>query len=157
MNAVTTDNLASAVTAKAVERPWLTAKDKPLLVLQWHRVLFLHFEVEPNIVQAHLPGPFQLELYQSQAIVSLVALTKRHFRPAEGAPSWAGVLSLLEEQRLFNVRTYVRHQAVPGAFFFWSWLSRPWGLPMPDRPLGLTCAFAKSRYEHRHESGDLRG
>ena len=90
-------------------------------------------------------------------IVSLDALTKRHFRPTATAPVWARLLPLLAEQRFFNVRTYVRHREEPGAFFFWSWLSRPWNLPLPDQPLGLTCAFADSTYQHHHESGELRG
>jgi uncharacterized protein YqjF (DUF2071 family) len=157
MNRVSKDNPASVAAMPAAERQRLAVKDEPLLMVQWHRVLFLHFAVEPSIVQAHLPGPLDLELYQGQAIVSLVALTKRHFRPLAGAPLWTRCLSLLTEQRLFNVRSYVRHHGKPGAFFFWSWLSRPWSLPWPDQPLGLTCAFADSRYEHRHEAGDLRG
>jgi uncharacterized protein YqjF (DUF2071 family) len=141
----------------AGQRLGLVSKGEPLLVLQWHRVLFFHFEVAPELVRAYLPEPFELELYQGKAIVSLVALTKRHFRPVTAAPLWTKILSLLTEQRLFNVRTYVRHRGERGAFFFWSWLSRPWGWPLPDRPLGLTCAFAKSHYDHRHETGELRG
>jgi len=130
---------------------------EPLLVVEWHRVLFLHFAVEPHIVRAQLPPPFELELYQGKAVVSLVALTMHRFRPVPSAPLWTKLLWLLREQRMFNVRTYVRHRGEPGAFFFWSWLSRPWGLPLPDRPLGLSCAFAKSRSEQRDESGDLPG
>lgn len=140
--------------------PWcglVATKGEPFLVVQWHRVLFLHFGLEPAIVRAHLPFPFALELCDSKAIVSLVALTIRHFRSAPSAPFWTKVVPLIGEQRLFNVRTYIRYRGEPGAFFFWSWLSRIRGLPLPDAPLGLTCAFAKSRYEHEEESGDLRG
>jgi len=157
MNGVSPNRLASAPMIEATERFPCPARFEPALIVQWHRVLFLHFEVEPAIVQAHLPMPFELALYNHRAIVSLVALTKRRFRPVASAPWWARLLPLIPEQRLFNVRTYVLHRGEPGAFFFWGWLSRPWGLPLPDRALGLTCAFARLRYEHQHESGELRG
>jgi len=128
-----------------------------VIVLEWHRVVFFHFALEPDVVQAALPLAFELELFDAKAVVSLVALTKRRFRPAASAPWWARLVPLIKEQRLFNVRTYVRHRGEPGAFFFWSWLSRPWGIALPARPLGLTCDFAESCYEHEHERGDLRG
>ena len=81
----------------------------------------------------------------------------RRFRANRVAPFWARLFAAVSEQRFFNLRTYVRHEDEPGAFFFWSWLSRPWGLPLPIRPLGLTCDFAGSEYHHEHEKGNLWG
>ncbi len=135
----------------------LSIKGEPLVFAEWCRVLFLHYEIEPSVVNAQLPPSLGLELHQGKAIVSLVALTMRRFRANRVAPFWARLFAAVSEQRFFNLRTYVRHEDEPGAFFFWSWLSRPWGLPLPIRPLGLTCDFAGSEYHHEHEKGSLWG
>jgi len=157
MNMGSIHGLAPASLSEVAKQRLLAVPGEPLAVVEWHRPLFLNYELDPDAVRRQLPRPFELELWQGRAIVSLVALTKRRFRPTDTAPLWASLLPLLTGQRFFNVRTYVRHREEPGAFFFWSWLSRPWNLPLPDRPLGLTCAFADSTYQHRHESGELRG
>ena len=139
------------------KRRLLAVPREPLSIVQWWRVLFLNSAVDPAALRRELPPEFELELHDDRAIVSLVALTKRNFRPHPQSPLWGRLFSLLPEQRFLNVRTYARLRDVPGAFFLWSWLSRPFGLPLPDRPLGLTCAFAKSEYRHENESNGLQG
>src|SRR2546426_2159891 len=141
----------------AGKRRLLSVKGEPLVFADWYRVMFLHYEVEPSVVNAQLPPPFGLELHQGKAIVSLVALTMRRFRANWAAPFWAQLFAAVSEQRFLNLRTYVRYGDEPGAFFFWSWLSRPWGLRLPTGPLGLTCDFAESEYHHEHEKGGLWG
>ena len=141
----------------AGKRRLLSVKGEPLVFAEWHRVVFLHYEVEPSVVCARLPPCFELELHQGKAIVSLVALAMRRFRANRVAPCWAQLFATVSEQRFLNLRTYVRHDDESGAFFFWSWLSRPWGLPLPTRPLGLTCGFGVSEYHHDHEQGCLWG
>ncbi len=157
MNAGLGDKVDSTPRTDAAKERLLAVKGEPLLFLEWHRVLFFHYQLDPAVVQAQLPAPFELETHEGKAIVSLVALTKRRFRANRSAPLWAKLITLIPEQRLFNLRTYVSHHDEPGAFFFWSWLSRPWGLPWPARPLGLSCGFAQSRYWHEQERGELRG
>jgi len=141
----------------AVKKRLLSTKGEPLVFAEWRRVMFLHYQVEPSVVRAQLPPSFGLELHQGRAIVSLVVLTMRRFRANPAAPFWAQLLAAVSEERFLNLRTYVRHDDEPGAFFFWSWLSRPWGLPLPIGPLGLTCDFARSEYHHEHENGGLWG
>ena len=143
--------------SNAGKRRLLSVKGEPLVFAEWYRVTFLHYQVEPSVVCAQLPSPFGLELHQGKAIVSLVALTMRRFRANPAAPFWAQLFAAVSEQRFLNLRTYVRHDDEPGTFFFWSWLSRPWGLPLPIRPLGLTCDFAESEYHHEHEKGRMWG
>jgi len=132
-------------------------KSEPLVRVEWRRVQFFHYAIEPMALRAQVPGAFEVELHHDSAIVSLVAVTMRHFRPNPAAPVWARLFAMIPEQRFFNLRTYVRHEDDSGAFFFWSWLSQPWGLPLPARPLGLTCDFARSEFHHEPEQGALRG
>jgi uncharacterized protein YqjF (DUF2071 family) len=149
--------LKQADLGDAGKRRLFSIKGEPLVFAEWHRVVFLHYEIEPSVVIAQLPTCFSLELHQGKAIVSLVALTMRRFRANPVAPFWARIFATVSEQRFLNLRTYVRHDEESGPFFFWSWLSRPWGLPLPTNPLGLTCAFAESEYHHEHEKGCLSG
>ena len=141
--------------SEIARRRLLATPGEPLVVLEWQRVFFLHFEIDAEQIRKTVPPPYELDLFEGRAIVSLVALTKRRFRPNPAAPAWARVFRVMPEQRFFNLRTYVRHRDDPGAFFFWSWLSRPWGLPLPARPMGLTCSFARSEYLKDSEKGTL--
>jgi hypothetical protein len=156
MNGIIAPGLRATPRSEAAKSRLLAEAGGPLVFVEWHDVLFLHYAVAPSVVRALLPGPFELELHEGNAVVSLVALTKRHFRPNPRGPLWAKVFGLLPEERLFNLRTYVKYRGEPGAFFFWSWLSRPWGLPLPGRPFGLTCGFAESRYEYHRDTGALQ-
>jgi len=122
----------------------LAAPGDPLVHVEWHRVLFVNYLIDPAIVRPLIPGAFELDLYNGQACISLVRVIMRNYRRAPKAPLWGKVFGALKEQRFLNLRIYVRHHDEPGAFFKWGWLSRPFGLPMPDEPLGLTCAFANA-------------
>jgi hypothetical protein len=128
-----------------------------LVRAEWPRVLFLHYRIDPEELRAHVPRDFEIELYDDSAWLTLVALTMRNFRPcrAWSPPGW--LLRLRGEQRFLNVRTYVRHGHERGALFLWGWLSRPFNLPLPNRPLGLPCGFANIAYKHCHEEGQLSG
>ena len=131
--------------------------ERALVRVEWPRVLFLHYRIAPEELRPHVPRDFEIETYDSSAWLTLVALTMRNFRPchAWSPPGW--LLRLRGEQRFLNVRTYVRHGHERGALFLWGWLSRPFKLPLPNRPLGLPCGFADIAYKHLHEVGKLSG
>lgn len=128
-----------------------------LVRVEWPRVLFLHYRIAPEVLRSHLPRNFQLELHGNSALLTLVALTMRRFRPVRWFSPAGWLLRLRGEQRFLNVRTYARYRDESGAFFLWGWLARPFQLPLPARPLGLPCGFVDIHYHHRHEEGKLRG
>jgi uncharacterized protein len=128
----------------------------PFVYTNWDRLVFLHFIVAPEIVRPSVPAPFELELYQDKACVSLVAVTMKSFRPVRLLSS-AWLARPIAQQQFLNFRTYVRHRGEPGALFLWGWLSRPLRLPLPSGMVGLPYAFANLQYDHHPEDGLLRG
>lgn len=127
---------------------------EPFLFADWEHVVFLHFKIAPELLAPHVPQPFQLELWEGDAWLSIVALTMRRFR----AGCWASMAALasgLGCQRFLNFRTYVSARGGPGAYFIHGWLSRPWGLPWPSCVRGFPYAFADAAYEAR--SGGVAG
>jgi len=57
-----------AARARLLSRP-----GEPALLSNWERSLFIHFEVDPDWLQAETP--FRLDLREGKAYVSLVAFT----------------------------------------------------------------------------------
>lgn len=133
----------------------LAAPGDPILEADWRRVLFFHHRIDAE--QIPLPDGFELERYEGSAWITVVALTMQRFRPRPASPWWAWALGSIREQRFLNVRTYVRYRDEPGLFFLWGWLSRPLFMPLPEQPGGLTCGFARLKYDHQHERGELTG
>src|SRR5438067_894904 len=84
-----------------------TAHDRPLFFAEWLDVVFIHFELEPRVLQSSVP--FDLDLRDGRAYVSLVAFTQRRLRPAFGGRLAALFAAPLADHAFLNVRTYVRH------------------------------------------------
>jgi len=135
----------------------LSVKGDPFLLARWERVVFLHFMLEPETLRPQLRSPFELELYDGSAVISVVAITMRRFRPVRPISIAAWPFALISRQVFLNLRTYVRLGDEPGALFLWGWLSQPWRVPFPSGMFGLPYAFAALRCEHLHETGELSG
>jgi len=130
--------------------------DKPFLFADWHQILFLHFLISPEALGRYIAPPFELELYDGHACMSVVAVTMRNFRPV-GFDPIALPFRFIREQRFLNLRTYVRCHGERGAFFLHGWLSRPTALPLPAHFMALPFAFAKSRYQHVPQNDTIAG
>lgn len=144
----------SGLESDAAQKRLHSIRGDPFLFADWDRVLFLHYAIDPELLRPFVRPPLELDLYEGQAYLSLVAVTMRRFRPARALP-FAWVFPLFKCQQFLNVRTYVHHRDEPGALFLWGWLSKPFPLPLPT--FDLPCAFAEFDYQHNFESGELRG
>jgi len=80
----------------------------------WHDLLFAHWAMAPESIRSLVPAPLELDLFAGQAYVAVVPFWMSGIRAR-----WAPPLPGLNRFPELNVRTYVRHQNVPGVYF-WS-------------------------------------
>ncbi|MBI2949141.1 MAG: DUF2071 domain-containing protein [Verrucomicrobia bacterium] len=134
---------------------FLAVEGRPTFLCKWPRVLFVHYEIEPEALQPRVP--FELEIFEGNAVVSLAAFTMRRFRPYRGGKLGEWLFRPAATNHFFNVRAYVRHRGEPGVFFMTQWLSHPFCLLGRLPMLRLPWHLGRMRYEHTHESGRLAG
>ena len=85
----------------------------PLLRQQWSELLFLHWPIPAELLQAHLPPRLRADTYQGQAWIAIVPFEMAKVR-TRFTPPVPGTHQFLE----LNVRTYVHLDGVPGVWFF---------------------------------------
>lgn len=120
----------------------------------------MHLAVEPRWLQPCVP--FELDLYEGKAYVSLVAFTLRHLRPAWlDSPAGELPMRLLAPCRFLNVRTYVRAGRQDGIFFLGEWLSQWVNIPFGPLLYGLPYRPGRLRFARnettRSMNVDVRG
>lgn len=94
--------------------PALEPEQPPLMHQDWHHLLFLHWEVPPQELQALVPPELNIDTFEGKAYVGLIPFTLSGVRPV-GVPPLPWVSSFHE----INVRTYVhRNGRDPGVWFF---------------------------------------
>jgi len=100
------------ILAVQAHRPWPLPQGSWAYYQEWNRALFLHWEVDPELLQPHLPAALPADLYEGRAWVSVVAFTMQRIRPRL-LPS----LSCISDFHEINVRTYVTYNNKPGVYF----------------------------------------
>lgn len=80
---------------------------------RWEELLFLHWEVNPEVIQATLPAGLEVDTFEGKTYLGIVPFFMRNVRPAVlPAVSW---LSNFME---CNLRTYVIGPEGPGVWFY---------------------------------------
>ncbi|CAE7523278.1 yqjF [Symbiodinium natans] len=82
----------------------------------WENALFVHWPVAPEVVAKLLPRGLEPDILEGSAWVGLVLLTERGVSAAH--PLGRTLVRPIDHLGA-NIRTYVRHNDVPG-IFFWS-------------------------------------
>lgn len=87
----------------------------PLMTQKWEHLLFLHWEIEPDHIQATLPQKLRVDTHGGRAYLGVVPFFMRDIRFLR-LPAIPGVSSFLE----LNLRTYVYHvdTGEPGVWFY---------------------------------------
>jgi uncharacterized protein YqjF (DUF2071 family) len=81
---------------------------------RWSKLLFLHWRIEPSLLNAKLPPGLHLDLHEGEAWLGIVPFFMERIRPI-GLPPLPGLSWFLE----LNVRTYVHDDnGIPGVWFF---------------------------------------
>jgi uncharacterized protein YqjF (DUF2071 family) len=87
---------------------------KPVMYQTWKELLFLHWEIDPQLIQKTLPEGLYVDTFEGKAYIGLVPFFMLNIRP-----TWffsvPGISNFLE----VNVRTYVHDKnGVPGVWFY---------------------------------------
>jgi uncharacterized protein YqjF (DUF2071 family) len=117
----------------------------PLFHCSWQRALFLHYRVAPQFLQLQIP--FELDLHDGDAYVSLVAFTLRNMRLSH--PHLKFLTQPLHTHAFLNVRTYVRVGELRGIYFLAEWLNNRLATMLGPTLYGLPYRFGKLTYSHQ--------
>lgn len=112
---------AASTASEAARRRILGQWGGPLFIADWLEAVFLHFSVEAERLQPHVP--FGLDLYEGKAWVSLVAFTMRGMRFARCGTLLRPLTAPIATHQFLNLRTYVNHRGEPGIHFITEWLN----------------------------------
>ena len=121
----------------------------------WERALMLHYEVDPKELQPFVP--FELDVREGKAFVTLVAFTMRGLRPRRGGWLTASIFAPIATHELLNVRTYVRYGGESGIYFLAEWLPNLLSVAMGGLVFGLPYRWGKLVFAHTHELGAVSG
>lgn len=127
----------------------------PFLINDWVRAVFIHYEVDPDALQPHVP--YELDRRGGRAYVSLVAFVMRRLRPRIGGRVTRWLSAPVANHGFLNVRTYVKHRGEPGILFLTEWLPNRLSVFLGPRTFGLPYRLGRLDYAHNHERGELRG
>jgi uncharacterized protein YqjF (DUF2071 family) len=117
----------------------------------WLRVAFIHFRVNPQTLQRHVP--FAVDPFGEDAYVSLVAFTQSRLRPARLGRAGELLSAPLACHEFLNLRTYVRHEGEPGIFFLSEWIPNRLAVLIGPRLYGLPYRLGRLdyRFDHLHQ------
>ena len=80
---------------------------------EWRELAYIHFDYDPDVVQALLPPGLEVDTWGGRAWVGLIPFSMRRISfPFTPAVPWLGSFPEI------NVRTYVIRNGVPGVWFF---------------------------------------
>jgi uncharacterized protein YqjF (DUF2071 family) len=139
----TADPLAPSETGR---RRLLSKFGEPLFLARWDRAVFINYSADPDVLQNQVP--FELDLRDGRAFVSVVAFTLVRMRPRIGGAWTEWLLKPIATHEFLNIRTYVRHKGEPGIFFLAEWLSNRLSVLLGPRTFGLPYRFGQLDYEH---------
>jgi uncharacterized protein YqjF (DUF2071 family) len=94
-------------------RPYPVAPGPWVMGQRWHDLLFAHWRIEPEVIQALLPRAVTVDTFDGSAWLAVVPFAMADVR-LRGCPPIPGLSDFLE----LNVRTYVRSGDLAGVYFF---------------------------------------
>ncbi len=136
-------------------RRMISRRGDPLFIAGWNNALMLHLEVDAEALQRDVP--YELDLRDGRAFVSLVAFTMRGMRPRMGGKLAAFFFRPIATHDFLNVRTYVRHGNECGIHFIAEWLTNQLAVAVGPRTFGLPYHHGRIAYHHDLRQGLVSG
>lgn len=93
-------------------RPYVLPLGKWKYYQEWNKAVFLHWKVAIDELRTCVPGNLEIDLFEGEAWVSVVAFTMNKIRPRI-LPAFSPVSDFDE----INIRTYVRRNNKQGVYF----------------------------------------
>lgn len=149
------DVIARNAISEAARTRMLADRGEPLFYANWDHAVFIHYESDPDALQACVPFP--LDLYEGRAFVSVVAFTLREMRPRRGGRITQWLFRPIANHPFFNVRTYVRHNGERAIFFMKEWLSNRLSVAVGPLTFGLPYRHGIIDYRNDGATGEVRG
>ena len=115
----------------------------PVMFQRWSELLFLHWEIDPDLVQARLPDRLTVDTHEGKTYLGLVPFFMQKVRP-RFLPCVPWLSNFLE----LNVRVYVHDQnGQPGVWFFSLDCNQPIAVELARRFFHLPYQHASMKAE----------
>jgi uncharacterized protein YqjF (DUF2071 family)/predicted DCC family thiol-disulfide oxidoreductase YuxK len=114
---------------------------RALLLADWTPVVFIHYEINPDILQPHVPLP--LDVRDGKAYVSLVMFRQRNVRMRRWPWLTRPLFRAVSEHEFLNLRAYVRVGGERGIYFLSEWIPNRLDLVLGPRIYGLPYNHAR--------------
>jgi uncharacterized protein YqjF (DUF2071 family) len=145
----------SKLLSNRAKRRMLATEGGAFMLADWVHAVFMHFEVNPQILGQQVP--FELDLRDGKAYVSLVAFEMNRFRMNTGGRLVEWLCKPISDHGFLNVRTYVRYRDEPGIFFMAEFLPNWLSVLLGGRSFGLPYRYAKLDYQHEADRQAITG
>ena len=139
------DQAPASALVQSRRPPVLILAARPLFIADWLGALFLHFEMDARRLQPFIP--FELDLWEGRAVISLVAFTMRGMRLAPLGKLGAWLCRPIATHPFLNCRTYVQHKGEAGICFLSEWLTNR---------MSVWCGPALYSLPYRHAAIEYR-
>jgi uncharacterized protein len=94
-------------------RPWTLPSKTWVMKQTWYDLLFIHWEVDPELIKPYIPKNLVIDTYKGKAWIAVVP-----FRMSGIRLRYLPEIPFTSKFPEINVRTYVTYQGKPGVYFF---------------------------------------
>jgi uncharacterized protein YqjF (DUF2071 family) len=126
---------------------------KVWMVGDWLDVVFIHYRVDPKVLQPHVPYP--LDTRDGWAYVSMVAFTMNRMRPNRGGAVTEFLFRPIATHQFLNIRTYVKVKGESGILFLAEILNNKWSIPLG--PVAYALPYRLGNIAYRRGGGTVTG
>jgi uncharacterized protein YqjF (DUF2071 family) len=102
-----------AILRQTAHRPWPLPPGPWVMTQTWHDLLFVHWRIGIDLLRPRIPHELEIDTFDGSAWIGVLPFDMTGVR-LRAAPPIPGATAFSE----LNVRTYVRHGARSGVWFF---------------------------------------